>query len=92
VARDLVEQVGRVPEVPDVELDPDGVAADLVDLPAAVRTVRRLFPAWNLVVVAIVTAWAVGLCGLGLALVGVVPGILYAMLVSAHATASLADA
>jgi hypothetical protein len=69
-----------------------GVAADLVDLPAAVRTVRRLFPAWNLVVVAIVTAWAVGLCGLGLALVGVVPGILYAMLVSAHATATLADA
>jgi len=55
-------------------------------------TVRRLFPAWNLVVVAIVTAWAVGLCGLGLALVGVVPGILYAMLVSAHATATLADA
>jgi Protein of unknown function (DUF4013) len=69
-----------------------GACADLVDLPAAVRTVRRRFPAWNLVVVAIVTAWAIGLCGLGLALVGVVPGILYAMLVSAHATASLADA
>jgi hypothetical protein len=69
-----------------------GVYADLIDLPSAVRTVRRCFPAWNLVVVAIVTAWAIGLSGLGLALIGVVPGILYALLVSAHATASLADA
>src|SRR5437762_208392 len=31
VARDLLEQPGRVPEVPDVELDPDGVAADLLE-------------------------------------------------------------
>jgi hypothetical protein len=69
-----------------------GRFADLVNVAAAVRIVRRRFPTWNLVVVAIVTAWAIGLCGLGLALVGVVPGILYAMLVSAHATASLADA
>jgi hypothetical protein len=68
-----------------------GSYRDLVDLPAALRIVRRRFPAWNLVVVAIVTAWAIGLSGLGLALVGVVPGVLYAMLVSAHATASLAD-
>jgi Protein of unknown function (DUF4013) len=65
---------------------------DLLDAPAAVRTVRGRFPAWNLAVVAIVTAWAIGLSGVGLALVGVVPGVLYAMLVSAHATASLADA
>jgi hypothetical protein len=65
---------------------------DLLDAPAAVRTVRRRFPAWNLAVVAIVTAWAIGLSGVGLALVGVIPGVLYAMLVSAHATASLADA
>ena len=64
---------------------------ELVDVAAAVRTVRRRFPDWNLVVVAIVTAWAIGLSGLGLALIGVVPGVLYAMLVSAHATASLAD-
>ena len=69
-----------------------GQVADLVNVVAAVRTVRRRFATWNLVVVAIVTAWAIGLCGLGLALVGVVPGILYAILVSAHATASLADA
>lgn len=69
-----------------------GSFADLVDPRLAIGTVRRCFPAWNLTVVAIVTAWAVGLCGLGLALVGVVPGILYAMLVSAHATATLTDA
>jgi Protein of unknown function (DUF4013) len=69
-----------------------GELADLLDLPAAARTVRHRFPAWNLVVVAIVTAWAIGLAGLGLALVGVVPGIFYAILVSAHATATLADA
>lgn len=69
-----------------------GSFADLVNPRLALGTVRRRFPTWNLAVVAIVTAWAVGLCGLGLALVGVVPGILYAMLVSAHATATLTDA
>jgi hypothetical protein len=69
-----------------------GELGDLLDLPAAIRTVRRRFPAWNLVVVAIVTAWAIGISGVGLALVGLIPGVLYAMLVSAHATASLADA
>jgi hypothetical protein len=69
-----------------------GSYADLFDLAAALRTVRRRFAAWNLVVVAIVTAWAIGLSCVGLALIGVVPGILYAMLVAAHATASLADA
>src|SRR2546430_6958273 len=31
VARDLLEQPGRVPEVPDVELDPDRVAAYLLE-------------------------------------------------------------
>src|SRR5207237_8360916 len=31
VARDLVEQVRRVPELPDVELDPDGAVVDLLD-------------------------------------------------------------
>jgi hypothetical protein len=69
-----------------------GSPRDLVDFGAALRTVRADFGAWNLAVVAIVTAWAIGLCGLGLAVVGVVPGVLYAILVSAHATASLADA
>ena len=69
-----------------------GSLRDLLDLPAAVGTVRRRFPTWNLVVVAIVTAWPIGLSGVGLALVGVIPGALYALLVSAHATATLADA
>jgi hypothetical protein len=69
-----------------------GRAWDLIDFAAAFRLLRQRFPAWNLVVVAIVTAWAVGLAGLGLALVGVIPGIFYALLVSSHATASLADA
>ena len=69
-----------------------GSLGDLLDLPAAVLTVRSRFPAWNLVVVAIVTAWAIGLSGLGLALIGVIPGALYALLVSAHATATLVDA
>ena len=69
-----------------------GSAGDLLDLPASLRTVRERFGAWNLAVVAIVTAWAIGFCGLGLALVGVIPGVLYAMLVSSHAAASLADA
>jgi hypothetical protein len=69
-----------------------GSPRDLVDFAAALRTIRLDFGAWNLAVVAIVTAWAIGLCGLGLALVGVIPGVFYAILVSAHATASLADA
>jgi hypothetical protein len=68
-----------------------GAIRDLLDLPAAVRTVKRRFTEWNLVVVAIVTAWAIGFSGLGLALLGVVPGAFYAILVSAHATATLAD-
>ena len=69
-----------------------GRARDLVDVPAAWRLLRRAFPTWNLVVVAIVTAWAIGLAGLGLAIVGVIPGVLYALLVSSHATAALTDA
>ena len=65
---------------------------DLFDIPGALRLVWRRFGPWNLVVVAIVTSWAIGLAGIGLALVGVVPGIVYAVLVSAHATGTLADA
>jgi hypothetical protein len=69
-----------------------GSPRDLVDLPGALRLVRHRFGDWNLVVVAIVTAWGVGFCGVGLACLGVFPGLLYALLVSSHATASLADA
>lgn len=68
-----------------------GRVRDLFDLPAAVRRVRADFAAWNLVAVAIVTAWAVGLAGLGIFGIGVIPGIYFAILASAHATAALHD-
>ena len=62
---------------------------DLFDIVAAVRGVRRDFATWNAVVAAIVTAWAIGLACAGVLCVGIVPGIFYAILVSAHATAAL---
>jgi len=62
---------------------------DLFDFPASVRSVRRDFARWNIAVAAMVTAWALGLAGVGLLCVGLVPGIFYAILVSAHATATL---
>jgi uncharacterized protein DUF4013 len=68
-----------------------GSPRDLVDLRHSLRVVRSRFGDWNLVVVAIVTAWALGFCGLGLGIVGVIPGLFYALLVSSHATAGLAD-
>jgi hypothetical protein len=66
-----------------------GRAVDLFDFPAAVRGVARDFATWNLAAAAIVTAWAVGLACVGLLCVGIVPGIFYAILVSAHAAAAL---
>lgn len=66
-----------------------GRAIDLFDFPAAVRNVARDFATWNLAAAAIVTAWAVGLACVGLVCVGIVPGIFYAILVSAHAAAAL---
>jgi hypothetical protein len=69
-----------------------GVARDLFDLRRSLVVVRRRFATWNLVVVAIVTAWALGLAGAGLLCVGVIPGVLFAILVSSHAAAALADA
>ena len=50
---------------------------------------RRRFADWNLVIVAITTSWLLAAAGLALALVGVVPGAFYAILVSAHACAPL---
>jgi hypothetical protein len=47
------------------------------------------FATWNLVAAAIVTGWAVGLACVGLLCIGLVPGIFYAILVSAHASAVL---
>jgi hypothetical protein len=66
-----------------------GVYTDLVDAAAAWRGVRRDFTTWNLVVAAMVTAWAIGIACAGLLCVGIVPGVFYAILVSAHAAAAL---
>jgi hypothetical protein len=66
-----------------------GRAVDMFDFPASIRGVVSDFATWNLAAAAIVTAWAVGVACVGLLCVGVVPGIFYAILVSAHATAAL---
>ncbi len=66
-----------------------GRPVDLFDFPAALRGVARDFATWNLAAAAIVTAWALGVACIGLLCVGIVPGIFYAILVSAHATAAL---
>ncbi len=68
-----------------------GNARDLFDLPAAIRGVRHDFATWNLAAAAIVTGWAVGLACVGLLCAGLVPGVFYAILVSAHASAALHD-
>jgi uncharacterized protein DUF4013 len=67
-----------------------GRPGDLFDARASVLGVRRDFATWNVVVAAIVTAWAIGLACVGLLCVGIVPGVFYAILVSANATAALA--
>ncbi len=64
-------------------------ARDLFDFASSLRSVRREFPEWNVTVAAIVTAWAIGLACSAVLCVGVVPGVFYAILVSAHATAAL---
>lgn len=66
-----------------------GRLADLLNFSASLRKVRRDFAAWNIAVAAIVTAWAIGLACASLLCAGVVPGIFYAILVSAHAAATL---
>ena len=66
-----------------------GNPRDLFDPVAALHAVRRDFATWNVVVAAIVTAWAIGIACVGLLCVGLVPGVFYAILVSAHATAAL---
>jgi hypothetical protein len=66
-----------------------GRAVDMFNLPAAVRGVRRDFTTWNLAAAAMVTGWAIGLACVGLLCLGIVPGVFYAILVSAHASAAL---
>ncbi len=62
---------------------------DLFDFPAALRKVKRDFPGWNLAAAAIVTAWVIAIACVGLLCVGLFPGIFYAILVSAYASATL---
>jgi hypothetical protein len=66
-----------------------GRPLDLFDFPSALRGVGSDFGTWNLAAAAIVTAWAVALACVGLLCVGIVPGVFYAILVSAHACAAL---
>jgi hypothetical protein len=66
-----------------------GRVRHLFDFAASVRSVPRDFASWNIAVAAIVTAWALGLACIGLFCIGLVPGFFYAILVSAHATATL---
>ena len=62
---------------------------DLFDPAASLRAVRSDFMTWNVSAAAMVTAWAIGLACVGLLFVGLVPGVFYAILVSAHAAAAL---
>jgi hypothetical protein len=66
-----------------------GRPRDLFDFPASIRGVQRDFSTWNLVAAAIVTGWAHGVACVGVFCVGLLPGVFYAILVSAHASASL---
>ncbi len=66
-----------------------GRPADLFDFPNTIRNVAHDFATWNLAAAAIVTAWTLGIACVGLLCIGIVPGIFYAILVSAHASAAL---
>lgn len=66
-----------------------GRAWDLFDLPATRREIRRDFPTWNLAAAAMVTAWVLAVACVGLFCIGILPGVFYAILVSAHASAAL---
>jgi hypothetical protein len=66
-----------------------GRPGDVFNFPAAIKAVGRDFATWN-VSAAAITGWLVGLGCAGLLCIGIVPGIFYAILVSAHATAALA--
>lgn len=66
-----------------------GRARDMFNVVASIRSVRRGFAPWNLVTAVIVTAWLIGVACAGLLCIGLVPGVYYAILVSAHASATL---
>ena len=66
-----------------------GRPVDLFNFPQSILDVRNDFATWNVAAAAIVTGWTVGLACTGLACVGLLPGVFYAILVSAHACAAL---
>ena len=66
-----------------------GKPTDLFNYGGASRGVAGDFATWNVAAAAIVTGWALGLACAGLLCIGIVPGIFYAILVSAHAAAAL---
>lgn len=61
---------------------------DLFDFSGAIQSVVDDFAGWNVNAAAMVTAWAIGLACAGLLCAGAVPGVFYAILVSAHAAAA----
>lgn len=66
-----------------------GRPVDLFDFPKTIREVKRDFPTWNLAAAAMVTAWVIAVASVGLFCVGFLPGAVYAILVSAHASGTL---
>ncbi len=67
-----------------------GRLRDLLDPIAAGRRVRQALIDWNLVTVVVATSWTIAILGAALLCVGVIPAAVYAMLVTAHATSTLA--
>lgn len=66
-----------------------GRPSELFNVPKTLKAVARDFPSWNVAAAAIVTGWVVGVACIGLLCVGILPGVFYAILVSAHASATL---
>lgn len=66
-----------------------GRPSDLIAFRSALRDVKRDFSTWNVVAAAMVTAWILAIACIGFVCLGLLPGVFYAILVSAHASASL---
>ena len=66
-----------------------GRPVELFNFPKTISEVKRDFPTWNLAAAAMVTAWVIAVACVGLLCVGFLPGAVYAILVSAHASATL---
>jgi hypothetical protein len=66
-----------------------GRPSELFNVPKTLSAVGRDFPSWNVAAAAIVTGCVLGVTCIGLLCVGILPGVFYAILVSAHASATL---